>query len=146
LARRQQLSEAQARLAIDGHWGTLVSVRRLLLVLLLALLPALPACGDDESTAAQPEEPCGENTPLVSWDTFGQAFLSTYCQGCHASTAPDRQSAPDSVVFDTEEDALMFKEFILTVATGDTPTMPPNGGPTEDDRERLSVWLTCFAQ
>jgi len=29
------------------------------------------------------------------------------------------------------------------VATGDAPTMPPRGGLSPLDRERLEIWLVC---
>ena len=50
------------------------------------------------------------------------------------------------MIFDTEEDTVQFGSLILNAATGDAPTMPPAGGPVDDDRERLTIWLTCFAQ
>jgi uncharacterized membrane protein len=118
------------------------------LVLLLVLLVVAACAGDDdggETTAAPPEQTCGEEVPLVDWDTFGHGFLTTYCQGCHASTTPDRRGAPEAVTFDTEEDALAWRAQILGAAASEAPTMPPNGGPSDDDRERLSIWLTCFA-
>ncbi len=105
---------------------------------------ALAACGDDDGETMPGA--CGEDTPLVTWETFGLGFLSTYCQGCHASTTPDRQGAPPNITFDTEQEAVALSDLILTTVTSDTPTMPPNGGPSEADRERLTVWLNCFAE
>src|SRR5690606_4532806 len=106
-----------------------------------ALLVFLIACGAEaESTPA-----CGEDVPLVSCETFTQGFLSTHCQGCHASTTPDRQGAPDGVTFDTEESAIALGEAIRRVAASDAPTMPPNGGPSAEDRHKLELWVTCFA-
>jgi hypothetical protein len=105
----------------------------------IALL-ALTACSDGAPATA-----CGEDVPLVSWETFAEGFLRTYCQGCHASTTLDRQGAPLHVAFDTEEQALAVGDAILRVAASETPTMPPNGGPDPADREKLRLWLTCFA-
>jgi hypothetical protein len=109
---------------------------------------ALGCAGDDGESEPPPPGPdaCGEDVPLVSWETFGHGFLTTYCQGCHASTTPDRRGAPEQAVFDTEADALAWRSQILVVAASETPTMPPNGGPSDADRERLLVWLTCFAE
>ncbi|MEN0066956.1 MAG: hypothetical protein AAGA48_32795 [Myxococcota bacterium] len=78
-----------------------------------------------------------------TWETFGQGFMTSQCQGCHASTTPDRFGAPESVVFDTEEDVITFAERILDRATGPDADMPPAGGPTKDDRERLERWIRC---
>ena len=65
------------------------------------------------------------------------------CQGCHASTATERYGAPDTVTFDTVEEAWIWASSILDVATGDSPTMPPAGGVEDDDRTRLRWWLAC---
>ncbi|HHH11047.1 MAG TPA: hypothetical protein ENK23_03120 [Sorangium sp.] len=123
-------------------------MRRGHLVSTLALgMLLVAACADDSSDTTPPVgELCNQDTPLVNWVTFGHGFVTTYCQGCHASTAANRQGAPTNVVFDTEADTLMWKQQILTVAASDAPTMPPNGGPDEADRERLNVWLGCFAE
>ena len=48
--------------------------------------------------------PCAQ--PTVTWDSFGQSFLITHCQGCHASTSPQRYGAPEGISFDTQEQRL----------------------------------------
>jgi uncharacterized membrane protein len=56
-------------------------------------------------------------------------------------------SPPAGVVFDTREQALALADRILArtaPADGGEPTMPPVGGVTDDDRERLVVWLDCW--
>ncbi|MCA9621269.1 MAG: hypothetical protein KC731_19740 [Myxococcales bacterium] len=88
-----------------------------------------------------PDE-CDE-APSVTWQTFGRGFLTTHCQGCHASTAPDRRGAPPGLAFDDEASVAQHRDAILASVTGDTPTMPPNGGPTQDDRDRVALWLLC---
>ncbi|MBM4392256.1 MAG: hypothetical protein FJ090_14140 [Deltaproteobacteria bacterium] len=80
---------------------------------------------------------------VVDWDNFGQGFLLMACQGCHASTTPERYGAPDDVTFDTVEQAWDRASDILRVAAGETPTMPPRGGVEDDDRVRLVWWLSC---
>ncbi len=113
-------------------------------VVLVAL--GLVACGSDADPSGPVDADCGDQVPLVSWETFGEGFLSTYCQGCHAQASVNRQGAPQSIIFDTEQDALENKAGILAAATSDPSTMPPNGGPTDGDREKLGIWLTCFAE
>jgi len=81
--------------------------------------------------------------PLVNWDTFGAGFLLHHCQGCHASTTPDRYGAPAEVTFDTKEQAWAWRDRILERSAVDPPTMPPAGGTSEDDRVRLRWWLEC---
>jgi len=102
----------------------------------VALL-ALAACGDPD------EDPCAD-APVVTWETFGQGFLTERCQACHASTATDTYGVPAGVHFDTQEQARALSASILRVATGEDPSMPPQGGVTADDRERLRIWLTCW--
>ncbi|NUO51146.1 MAG: hypothetical protein HOV80_19995 [Polyangiaceae bacterium] len=108
----------------------------------------LLACNESEPETETEPEPtpesgCGEEIPVLTWEGFAQGFLITHCQGCHASTSPDRHDAPENVTFDTEEEALAWKERILTTAGTEPYTMPPAGGPTPEDRERLVAWLTC---
>ena len=107
------------------------------------LLLAAVACdvGEGDATDALPEACNG--APITTWDNFGAGFVTENCQPCHASTAPNRQGAPEDVRFDTEEDVWSLAPAILERATGEEPTMPPRGGVTEDDRYRLEVWLTC---
>lgn len=78
----------------------------------------------------------------VGWDDFGHGFVLTHCQGCHASTSPERHGAPESVVFDTEQDVLDQAEAVLRVVV-DSPTMPPAGGVTDGEKELLRTWLIC---
>lgn len=110
-----------------------------------AALWSLTQCG---GTSQEPpgQETCGNDVPIVTWSSFGQGFLSTYCQGCHASRAADRRGAPANVVFDAKSDALGQSARILARAAGDAPTMPPAGGPPASERQRLSIWLGCFPE
>ena len=106
------------------------------------------ACSDksgDDTAPVTETGPCAD-APVVTWNSFGEGFLRENCQSCHASTAPDRHDAPEETVFDTLEDALANADRILARATGDDPTMPPEGGVDEDDRARLEIWLTCWRE
>lgn len=87
-----------------------------------------------------------EALPVITYDTFGKGFLASYCNGCHGGQVVDRQDAPASAVFDTHEQVLQWTEQILArrmPPVGVMP-MPPNGGVTPDDDERLRIWLTCW--
>lgn len=88
-------------------------------------------------------DPC-QGVPLVNYATFGQGFLTANCQGCHASTSPERYGAPEWVVFDTVQDAWTWKDRILELVPGKAGArMPPAGGITEEDQQRLRWWLLC---
>jgi len=108
------------------------------------LLATLLACAGDPADSVRDSGPCAD-APLVTWETFGQGFLVENCQACHAQGVTDRAGAPQEVSFGTEEEALRWKDRILARAAGESPTMPPMGGTTADDRWRLEVWLTCHA-
>ena len=110
-------------------------MRRLALLFLL-----VGGCSDSASTG---EVDCGADTPAVTWETFGQGFTATYCQGCHASTAADRYGAPEGVTFDTVKEVWFWKDRILSRSVGDDSSMPPAGGVSEDDRTKLEWWLVC---
>lgn len=88
------------------------------------------------------EQYCDE-APTVTYESWGRGFLTESCNGCHASSAPDRHGAPEDVHFDTVDEVWTWSNVILSVATGDAPTMPPRGGVSDDDRTRLSWWLVC---
>jgi uncharacterized membrane protein len=105
-------------------------------MLLFALLGCSGAAVDDSADA------CAD-APIVTYETFGAGFLTENCQTCHASTTADRRGAPEDVTFDTVDEAWAWKDRILARAAADPPDMPPLGGTTEDDREKLVWWLEC---
>jgi len=96
-----------------------------------------------ETAVDTASDPLCEGAVALTWDTFGEALLIESCDGCHAATAVDRHDAPAEVTFDTKERAWAWAPRILARATGDAPTMPPQGGVTDDDRTRLYWWLGC---
>jgi uncharacterized membrane protein len=105
------------------------------------ILALLLACAGGDSVAPT-AGPC-DDAAVVTWNNFGEAFILHNCQACHASTTADRYGAPESVTFDTKSEVWAQAASILSVATGDAPSMPPRGGVSDDDRQRLVWWLTC---
>jgi uncharacterized membrane protein len=121
------------------------------MTILFFALAGSTACGTAPGAAADNagdtpilDPNCPEDKPVETWDTFGKGFLRNHCQGCHASTVTDRYDAPENVIFDTREDALAQSDRIMARAGVDNPTMPPAGGTSTDERERLRLWLECF--
>lgn len=116
----------------------------------MTLLLLLACTGAGDSAAAGDDTGLCADPPLVTYETFGAGFLTENCQTCHASTSPNRYGAPDTVVFDTVDDAWAQADRILaravTAVDDDddaTDPMPPMGGSSADDRYLLEVWLTC---
>lgn len=128
-----------------------MSARLLVACLLVAVGCDDGSAGDDAGSSTgtgtgDALAPC-EEQPVITYDTFGRGFLATYCDGCHGAAVENRQGAPADVTFDTREQALALADRILArtaPADGSAPTMPPVGGVTEEDRERLLVWLGCW--
>lgn len=108
--------------------------------MMLLLVLGLSGCKDKGSDSA--DAYCLD-APTVTWESHGEALLTQWCQPCHAADAPNRHGAPEGVTFDTEAEALSFRERILAVATSEDPTMPPSILVPDEDLYRLEVWLRC---
>ncbi|MBK7534957.1 MAG: hypothetical protein IPI49_06165 [Myxococcales bacterium] len=104
----------------------------------------LAGCAED-AEAPPPPDPklCQEST--LSYQNFAAPFVITWCRGCHGKDQPVamRQNAPVGVDFDTAEQVRAGSARILLRATGAAPTMPPAGGPSEQERELLAEWIAC---
>ncbi|MFN7143310.1 MAG: hypothetical protein ACK4YP_06005 [Myxococcota bacterium] len=97
-------------------------------------------------TGAAPEDTgaCHRDPPLT-WQNFGQGWMDKHCVGCHSSLLREdqRNGAPVGVDLDTWEDAVAWGPRIAARSLGDAPTMPPGGGPSEEERRLLAEWLDC---
>ncbi|HEY6559327.1 MAG TPA: hypothetical protein VI072_18710 [Polyangiaceae bacterium] len=108
------------------------------------LASALSACGSDSSSTGEPLT-CGSDANLT-YENFGQPFFLSWCSGCHGADLREneRAGAPPQLNFDELETIRTHSERILDRAVTHT-TMPPAGGPPEDERRRLGEWLACGA-
>ena len=99
---------------------------------------ALAACGNDVDPACRPTD--------ITYQTFGEPFMATWCNGCHSAALPPgmRQDAPDDVNFDTL-DEIRTQWLPIVQTTTDVETMPPEGGPSSSERQLLAAWLRCGA-
>lgn len=88
---------------------------------------------------AEPEDTAVECVPAVTWQGWGDGFFRGYCNSCHSQ---GRLGAPESVSFDTLEQVLEHSPRIRarTLEVGD---MPPAGGVSPEDLERLDALLAC---
>lgn len=78
----------------------------------------------------------------VTWQNWAGGFVRTQCQGCHATRSPNRYGAPESVFFDDEASALALAPLIYDVVVV-SPSMPPSGGVTDEERFLVDQWLRC---
>jgi hypothetical protein len=92
------------------------------------------------------ERPCPEDSELT-FESFGGPFLITWCNGCHASGMPEaeRQGAPLGIDFDDIGQIRAQAERIWARSGDHNVTMPPAGGPEDDERALLGEWLACGA-
>lgn len=92
------------------------------------------------------ERPCPEDSPLTA-ENFGGPFMLSHCTGCHHSSLPaaERAGAPAGIDFDKLGDVRKHAERIWARAADQNMTMPPLGGPPQDERTRLGEWLACGA-
>jgi uncharacterized membrane protein len=104
----------------------------------LNALVLLAACGNDVDPSCQ--------TSRLTYENFGAVFLENWCNGCHSDGLPYgmRQTAPLDVNFDTL-DEVRAQSFAIVRTTAIARTMPPEGGPTEDERALLAEWMQCGA-
>lgn len=113
-----------------------------------ASLLLLSACwgGEDTQTVCPPG-----GTPLT-YQNFGQSFMSVYCTRCHNSALKGsaRHGAPGDLNFNTVEEVRAEADEIDkqsgASATVTNDSMPPDGEkPSVEDRRKLSEWLACGA-
>jgi uncharacterized membrane protein len=118
---------------------------------MLALV--LVACGGTAPPPASTSAPLSvwqrtcPHDSTVTWDNFGSALMHTYCTVCHSSDLPpdQRQLAPEDVNLDTVGGVRRNIEKVWLDAADGHVLMPPVGGPSMADRERLGEWLACGA-
>lgn len=101
-----------------------------------SLLVLLAACGTDTDSSC---------TTTVTYQTVGAPFVDSWCRGCHSIDVPGgmRQRAPANVNFDTLDE---IRGQLVDIDNDISHrTMPPAGGPSDDERALLITWLRCGA-
>ena len=116
------------------------------------ILAVLIGCHVEDSSSLQ-EPPKAfarsvdcENIPW-NWSNVGQPFMLTWCTSCHH---PDlvgsevRQGAPDAYNFHSYSETVSHAPNIMNRVIDQTPSpMPPAGGPSEKELQRLYEWIDC---
>lgn len=107
----------------------------------------LAGCGGGKETGVT----CPTGSTLT-YQNFGQGFMSTYCLRCHNSalSGSARHDAPGDVNFNTVEEVRAesheIDKWAGASATVTNDSMPPDGEkPSVEDRRKLSEWLSCGA-
>lgn len=130
----------------------------------LVLFSLLIAGCTTVSTPTPTKAVCPTPDPMtLTWDSFGQAFMTDFCNDCHTASLPhaERNGAPLYHDYDTLMGVLDTADHVDQF-TGSGPgatntIMPPPrcpstpGGPldrdcpqpSEQQRQDLSVWLAC---
>ena len=90
-------------------------------------------------------DPTCSREPALDWDNFGHGFTATWCAGCHSSLldGEDRRGAPVGVDLNDLVGVRQHADRYLARATGDAPTMPPSGGPSDAEVAMAEEWLLC---
>lgn len=124
------------------------------------------ACGSDDHGDDEHEhgdhdhtepvgKPSGAECPdgsTLTYENFGQKFMSDHCLRCHSSSVKDadRKGAPADHNFDSLAEIQLFSDHIdQKAAAGPNSTnvsMPPSDPkPSMEQREQLGEWLACGA-
>jgi len=121
--------------AIKFSWSSRLS--RFAVWSAAVLLSVFTGCGGGDGSNVE----CDESIE-INYETWGEGFLATHCQGCHASGAPYRYGAPANITFDTESQMVLLYDSVWRT-TVEERVMPPAGGVSEDDLYLLQQWLVC---
>ncbi len=113
---------------------------------MLLLLLACDAPVDTADTATVADTGTGvsdcEGALVVTWESWGEGFFTTWCQPCHSATTAERNGAPPGVDFDTEADVVQWSASIRYTVL-EAGTMPVGGGLDADDAVLLAALLDC---
>jgi cytochrome c5 len=159
--------------AVTRVFGAALWVLRVVGVVgVVACLQLTAACGsdepaDDEHNHGEHEhdnehdhtkpvgKPSGADCPdgsTLTYESFGQKFMSDYCLRCHSSSVKgaDRKGAPADHNFDSlAEIEILIDHIDQKAASGpeSTNTSMPTGDPkpSMELREQLGEWLACGA-
>jgi hypothetical protein len=121
---------------------------RLLTVGAMVLVAAIAGCRHDHDEGTPSGAVCTPDPP--TYDSFGRAFMQSYCTRCHASTLSGaaRQGAPAGHDFDTYLGVIAVADHVDEhAAAGPTVVneeMPPSAPkPSLEERRQLGTWLAC---
>jgi hypothetical protein len=103
-----------------------------------------PTSADAGTTAPGATASCAE----LTYATFGEMFLKTYCYECHSS----KGTPLGNVVLDTRagitKSMSILKKMVVRRADGREPAMPKGGNDalTDAERNKFGQWIDCGAK
>jgi len=136
------------RLQHVAMFRTCLSPRTLAATLCFLLLGA---CAGDSGEGTPSGAECPEESSLT-WETFGENFMASYCTRCHSGSLSGsaRNGAPNDHNFETLQLVQDQLEHIDTQAAAGPSAVNeemPLGAPmpTEAERRQLGEWIACGA-
>jgi hypothetical protein len=113
-------------------------------------LGALTACSSVNEKGGPTGAVCPPNSTLT-YDTFAQSFMNSYCVSCHSSTLSGsaRNGAPSDHNFDTlaglraTEPEHIDEEAAAGPNRVNTDMPPGEPRPSDAERRELGEWLAC---
>jgi len=82
-----------------------------------------------------------------TWENTGEPLMLTWCTSCHHSDLDEgeRQGAPIDLNLETYADFERWADRVDARVWADSAPMPPAGGPTDEELQRLAEWMDCGA-
>ena len=105
-----------------------MKLRTPLLAAALAAAAALASCGGTSSAPGS----CTDGSTLT-YATFGQAFMSSYCVSCHGG------GRIEAGVVLTSQSAIQNRASQVSAAAGTGGSMPPSGSAAPSSAERAKL-------
>ena len=117
-------------------------------ILLFSILYA--GCQETTETVhTQPSVARSEGCEDIPWtyQNVGDPFMRTWCASCHHVDLPQDQRAgsPLGVNFHSYTEVISQLERIQARTLSEPMTMPPAGGPSDQELNRLREWIDCGA-
>ena len=90
-----------------------------------------------------------ESCDALTYQTFGEMFLKTYCYECHSAKVG---SPLGGIVLDTRagitKSMTNLKKMVVPRADGKEPAMPKGGNDalTDAERTKFGQWIDCGAK
>jgi hypothetical protein len=92
------------------------------------------------------QTPCPTGGTKLTYENFGKAFFTGYCNTCHSAPDGERRGAPEAYVFGSVDEIRINKVRIFRDSAGTNDSMPPGpDDPPLAQRDQLAEWLACGA-